>query len=227
MLFRPIRWLMLAGALFLGIGAAQAEPFSIARIHYDGGGDWYGDPTSLINLQAFVRDNIGLPTTKKEVNVRLTDDDLFSHPYLYMTGHGNFHLSDREAGRLREYLLSGGFLHCDDNYGLDKSFRRELKKVFPDKELVELPFTHPIYHTVYDFPKGLPKIHYHDGLPAQGLAIIENGRVVVFYTYQCDLGDGWEDLDVHHVPPAKHEAALKMGANIIMYALSGQPKVLP
>lgn len=213
--------------LFFLAFSAHAEPFAVARVHYEGGGDWYGDPTSLINLQDYLSRTIGMETAEKEVNVKLTDDDLFSHPYLYMTGHGNVKFTGEEASRLRDYLLGGGFMHVDDNYGLDESFRRELKKVFPEKDLVELPFSHPIYHTVFSFPNGLPKIHEHDGEPAQGYAIVHNGRVVLFYTYQCDLGDGWEDLDVHNVSPEKHEAALQMGVNIISYALSGKPEVLP
>jgi len=206
---------------------AIASPFTIARVQYDGGGDWYCDPSSLVNLLAFLRNEIGLPTAEKEAVVRLTDDELYRYPYLYLTGHGNISLSDTEASRLRNYLLGGGFLHVDDNYGLDESFQREIRKVFPDRDLVELPFDHPIYHTAFRFPQGLPKIHEHDGKPAQGFAILDKGRVVLFYSYQCDLGDGWEDLDVHDVPPDLHRAALRMGANLILYALSGQPVQLP
>lgn len=206
---------------------AFSAPFAITRIHYDGGGDWYCDPTSLVNLQQFIQKETGVPTAEKEEVVQLQDDNLFSHPFLYLSGHGNLHFSRDEASRLREYLLGGGFLHVDDNYGLDESFQRELRKVFPDRELVEIPFDHPIYHTVYDFPAGLPKIHEHDGKPAQGFGIIEKGRIVLFYSYQCDLGDGWEDLDVHQVPSELHQKALQMGTNIVMYALSGQPKELP
>lgn len=194
---------------------------------YDGGGDWYGDPTSLVNLQKFIRENTGVRTAKKEVVVTLQDDDLFSYPFIYMTGHGNVSFSRSDVKRLQEYLQSGGFLFCDDNYGLDESFRREMKKVFPDRDLVELPFSHPIYHTAFDFPDGLPKIHEHDGKPAQGLAYLLNDRVAVFYSYQCDLGDGWEDESVHHDPPEKRLAALKMGTNVVLYALSGRPIDLP
>ncbi|MCB2210879.1 DUF4159 domain-containing protein [bacterium] len=219
--------LMLVLAAVVCVVPAHAAPFSIARVHYDGGGDWYGDPSSLVNLQEYVQRTLGLDVTDKEVTVRLTDDDLFRHPYLYMTGHGNVRFSNEEVTRLREYLLGGGFMHVDDNYGLDDSFRRELKKVFPDRDLVEVPFDHPLYSTVFPFTNGLPKIHEHDGEPAQGFAIINDGRVVLFYSFQCDLGDGWEDLDVHNLTPAKHEAALKMGVNLIAYALSGQPEALP
>ena len=204
-----------------------SAPFAITRIHYSGGGDWYCDPSSLVNLQQFIEDETGIPTAEKEEVIQLLDEKLFSHPYLYLSGHGNLHFSRDEASRLREYLLGGGFLHVDDNYGLDESFQRELKKVFPDRELVEIPFDHPIYHTAFDFTKGLPKIHEHDGKPAQGFGIIEDGRIVLFYSYQCDLGDGWEDLEVHHVPPQLHRKALEMGTNIVMYAISGQPSKLP
>ncbi len=204
-----------------------AESFSIARVHYDGGGDWYCDPSSLVNLQGFVTESLGIETDEKEKSVRLLDEDLFRHPYLYLSGHGNIRLNNEEASNLRDYLLAGGFLHVDDNYGLDESFRRELRKVFPERELVELPFDHPIFHTIYAFPNGLPKIHEHDGDPAQGFAIIHEGRVVLFYSYQCDLGDGWEDPDVHNVPADKRRAALRMGTNLIAYSLSGQPAQLP
>lgn len=222
--------LLLAGlfcALVLGTNPAYAKPFAIARVQYGGGGDWYSDPSSLVNLQRFVEETLGIPTARREATVRLTDENLFRYPYLYMTGHGNVSFTDEEEDRLRDYLLSGGFLHVDDNYGLDESFRRELKKVFPDEELVELPFNHPVYHTVFDFPNGLPKIHEHDGLPAQGFGILVDGRVVLFYSYQSDLGDGWEDPEVHNVPEEKRLAALRIGVNLIAYALSGMPRPLP
>ncbi len=224
------RLVPLAAVLLVSVGfrvAVAQEPFAVARVHYDGGGDWYSDPSSLVNLQRAASQALGIPMAARETTVRLTDPDLFRHPYLYMTGHGNIVFSDEEAARLRDYLLSGGFLHADDNYGMDKSFRREVHKVFPDRELVEIPFTNPIYHMVYDFPNGLPKIHYHDGLPAQGFGIVVDGRVVLFYSYQCDLGDGWEDPEVHHDPEAKRQAALHMGVNLIAYALSGKPAPLP
>ncbi len=214
-------WILSAAVPVLG------GKFAIARVKYNGGGDWYSDPTSLVNLQRFLREETGLDTEEREDVVTILDDDLFSHPYLYLTGHGNIFFSQEEAERLHDYLLGGGFLHCDDNYGLNQFFRREMKKVFPDRELVEIPFTHPIYHIAYDFPNGLPKIHEHDNLPPQGLAIVVDGRIVVFFTYECDLGDGWEDPEVHNDPPEKRLAALKMGANIVLFALSGQPINLP
>ncbi len=156
----------------------------------------------------------------EEERVKATDKDFFSHPYLYMTGHGNVRFTDEELDNLRQLLLNGGFLHADDCYGMDKSFRREMKRLFPDKELVELPHNYPLFSAYYKFPDGCPKIHEHDGLPAQVFGIFDGDRLMVAYTYQTDLGDGWEDQEVHHDPPELHEAALKMGVNIIYYALS-------
>ena len=194
--------------------------FTIARLKYGGGGDWYTDPSSLPNLLKFVKENTPVNASLDEYRVSVMDRELFSYPYLYMTGHGNIRFSDEEVLRLRQYFMAGGFLHADDCYGMDKSFRREMRRIFPDNELVELPFSHPIYHCFFDFPNGLPKIHEHNGKPAQGLGIFYHNRLVVFYSYETDLGDGWEDEEVHHDPPEKHEAALKMGANIIIYALN-------
>jgi len=221
--------LSLARTLFLGFvvlnlssiagGADQYGKFTLARLKYGGGGDWYSNPSSLPNLLNFVAEAAPLDVYREEVRVSIMDKQFFSYPYLYMNGHGNIRFTDDEVLRLRKYLQSGGFLHADDNYGMDLSFRREMKRVFPNNELVELPFNHPIYHCYYDFPNGLPKIHEHDGKPAQGLGIFYQGCLVVFYTYQCDLGDGWEDPEVHHDPPEKHLAALKMGTNIIIYSL--------
>lgn len=216
--------LILAGCveLFTSTGVAQNQPydFSIARLHYDGGGDWYSDPSSLPNLIAFIRENTDINVRLEEVRLKPQDPQLFLHPYLYMTGHGNIRFSPQDVQQLRRYLTTGGFLHADDNYGMDESFRREMKKVFPNKEFVELPFDHPIYHIQYDFPNGLPKIHEHDGKPPEGLGLFHDGRLVVFYTYETDLGDGWEDPDVHNDPEAMHQAALQMGTNIILFALT-------
>ena len=194
--------------------------FTIARVKYSGGGDWYSDPSSLPNLLREIRERTSIRTPLKEDVVEISDPDLFKYPYLYLTGHGNIHFSDKELKILRSYFAAGGFLHADDNYGMDSSFRREIKKVFPDSPLVELPLDHPIYHSFYDFPDGLPKIHEHDGKPAQGFGIFYEGRLVVFYTYQCDLGDGWEDPEVHNDPPEKREAAFRMGINIVVYSLT-------
>jgi hypothetical protein len=152
--------------------------------------------------------------------VEVGSNEIYNYPYIYLNGHGRVFFSEEEAKNLRQYLLAGGFLHCDDNYGMDRFIRAELKKVFPEEDLVELPFNHPIYHSHFNFPAGLPKIHEHDNLPAQGFGIIKNGRLLVFYTYQCDLGDGWEDAEVHNDPPEKRLAALKMGTNIVVYAFT-------
>jgi hypothetical protein len=152
--------------------------------------------------------------------VRITDPELFSYPVIYMTGHGNVRLSDEEVARLRQYLGAGGFLHADDNYGMDESFRREMRRVFPNNNLVELPFDHPIYRAWFTFPLGLPKIHEHEGKPAQGLGIFLEGRLAVFYSYESDLGDGWEDQHVHSDPETKRLEALRMGTNIVVYAVT-------
>ena len=195
-------------------------PFTVAQLKYGGGGDWYANPTSLPNLIEFVKNNTGIPAINLGKYVEPNDEDLFNYPYIYMTGHGNIRFTEKERERLKEYLLNGGFLHADDNYGMDASFRREMKEMFPDKELVELPFDNAIYHSFYNFSNGLPKIHEHDGKPAQGFGIYHDGRLIVFYTFECDLGDGWEDPSVHNDPADKREAALKMGANIIIYAMT-------
>jgi hypothetical protein len=203
-------------------GPRPANPpalMTVGRLHYDGGGDWYANPSSLPNLLQAIRTRTTLRVATQEQVVTLSDDDLWTVPYLHMTGHGNVRFSDRDLATLRRWLLQGGFLHASDNYGMDASIRRELKRLFPDHDLVEVPHDHPIYHLVYDFPKGLPKIHEHDGKPAQGFGIFLNGRLAVFYDYQCDLGDGWEDFEVHHDPPEKHEAALRMGVNLFAYAV--------
>ena len=203
------------------VAAQRADaPLTIARVHYDGGGDWYANPSSLPNLIAAITERTGLPVDPRPAEVRLDDPSLWSHPYLYITGHGNIRLSDDEVARLREYLTSGGFLHVDDNYGLDESFRREIARVFPDRELVELPPSHPVYRAYYEFPDGLPKIHEHDGKPAQGFGIFHEGRLVLFYSYETDLGDGWEDPDVHDDPEEARENALRMGVNLFVFALT-------
>jgi len=202
--------------------AAQARTtalLTVGRLHYDGGGDWYANPSSLPNLLTAVRERTGLPTTREEKTVALGDDELWNVPYIYMTGHGNVHFSDQDVVVLRRYLQQGGFLHADDNYGMDASIRKELARIFPDLPLTEVPLDHPIYHLVYDFPKGIPKIHEHDGKPAQGFGIFLDGRLVIYYSYQSDLGDGWEDPQVHKDPPEKHEAALRMGVNLFAYAV--------
>lgn len=220
--------LAIALAFTPAVRPAAAPPedglrMTIARLQYDGGGDWYANPSSLPNLLEAIATRTSLHVERTEARVTLMDDRLWDYPFIHVTGHGNIHFSDAEVARLREYLERGGFIHFSDNYGMDASFRREIKRVFPDRPLVDVPLSHPIYHAVYDFPKGLPKIHEHDGKPAEGLGIFLGDRLAVFYDYQCDLGDGWEDLDVHHDPPEKHEAALRMGVNLFVYAVTSRP----
>lgn len=208
-------WVMPAGTQEQAAGSL----FTIGRLKYDGGGDWYSDPTSLPNLLKFLQQETGIPAAAREAVVEPSDQAIFNYPYLYMTGHGRITFSEEDAANLRRHLTSGGFLHVDDNYGLNEHFRREIKKVFPDRELQEVPFSHPIYHCHFDFPNGPPKIHEHDGKPPQGFGIFDHGRLVVYYTYESDLGDGWEDPDVHGDPEEVRLQALKMGVNIIVYAL--------
>ena len=224
MSWRLDRWsLLLIGGLVLPSGPlvsqGAAPLMTVGRLHYDGGGDWYANPSSLPNLLEAIRTRTPIRVAREEKVVTLAGDDLWNTPYIYMTGHGNVHWSDADVRTLRRYLEQGGFLHVDDNYGMDASIRGELARLFPGKPLVEVPLDHPIYHLVYDFPRGIPKIHEHDGNPAQGFGIFLDGRLVVYYSYQSDLGDGWEDPDVHHDPPEKHEAALRMGVNLYAYAV--------
>jgi len=194
--------------------------FTIGRLKYAGGGDWYSDPSSLPNLLEAINERTTIRAAPREENVEITDPKLFQYPYLYMTGHGKVRFSDEDVKILRNYFAGGGFLHADDNYGMDSTFRREIEKVFPDSPLIELPFDHDIYHSFYEFPNGLPKIHEHDAKPPKGFGMFYDNRLVVFYTYECDLGDGWEDPDVHNDPPEKREDAIKMGINIIVYSLT-------
>jgi len=197
------------------------EGFRVARLQYGGGSDWYSNPSSLPNLMRALAERTTVPVRNfEEKRVTLLDERLFDYPFLYMNGHGTVRFTPDEAHRLRSYLLTGGFLFADDNYGMDKTFRREIQKVFPDKKLVDVPHNHPIYHCFYDLPKGPPKVHEHDGLPAQGLGIFHDGRLVVFYTYQTDIGDGIEDAHVHNDPPEIREQAMKMAINVAIYALT-------
>lgn len=202
------------------LGAAPPAELTIAQLQYGGGGDWYANPSGLPNLLREIRARTGLRVAERPLQLKLTDPNLWTQPYIYLTGHGNIRLTDEEVQILRKYLTSGGFLHADDNYGLDESFRRELKRVFPDKELVELPASHPIYHVMYEFPSGLPKIHLHDGKRSQGFGIIHEGRVVVFYSYESDLGNGWEDASRYNNSPEARENAFRMGVNLFLYAMS-------
>ena len=197
-----------------------SQTLKIAKLKYNGGGDWSANKTALPNLISFCNLELGTTLAPEEDIVEVGNKNLYLYPYGYMTGHGNVVLSDAEATNLRNYLIGGGFLHIDDNYGLDKYIRLELKKVFPELELKEVPYDHPIYHQKFNFPKGLPKIHEHDGKPAQGFGLIYEGRLVVFYSYECVLGNGWEDRRIHSTPAEKHEQALQMGANIIAYCFT-------
>jgi hypothetical protein len=222
--FRRLCGPFAAAILLLPASPARVAPrLTIARLQYDGGGDWYANPSSLPNLLAAIRQRTALPVEDTEARVTLMDDRLWDYPFLHMTGHGNVRFSDEEVVRLREYLERGGFLHADDNYGLDDSFRREIRRVFPDRELADVPLSHPIYHIVYDFPKGIPKIHEHDGKPARGFGIFLGDRLAVYYSYSSDLGNGWEDTATYHDPPALHEAARRMGVNLFTYAVTSRP----
>jgi hypothetical protein len=192
----------------------------IALLKYNGGGDWYANPTSLPNLIKFCNKNIGTDLDKDYAVVEAGSPELFNYPFVHLTGHGNVIFSAQEADNLRNYLAGGGFLHIDDNYGLDQFIRPQMKKVFPELDFVELPFSHPVYHQKYDFPNGLPKIHEHDNKPPQGFGLIYEGRLVCFYSYESDLGDGWEDQEVHGDSYETRLKALKMGANLVQYAFT-------
>ena len=196
---------------------ANAQTTQIALLKYGGGGDWYANPTSLTNLIKFCNTELGTNLNPQYATVDVGSSDIFNYPFLHLTGHGNIVFSPAETQNLRNYLIAGGFLHIDDNYGLKPFAVAQMKKVFPELEFVELPFSHPIYHQKYNFPNGLPKIHEHDNLPPKGYGLIYNGRLVCFFTYECDLGDGWEDQDVHGDSQATRTKALQMGANIISY----------
>ncbi|NOT34373.1 MAG: DUF4159 domain-containing protein [Candidatus Eisenbacteria bacterium] len=208
--------------------SAEAQPappgarsFSIARLKYGGGGDWYENRTSLVNLIRGLRTRTTIPVVgDREAVVEPGDAALFQYPFVFASGHGNIKFTPAEVENLRRYLVSGGFLWVDDDFGIDVSIRREMKRVFPDAAFVELPFTHGIFHGLYDFTSGLPKIHEHSGGPARGFGIVHDGRLVVFYSYDCDLGDGLEDEEVHHDPVEKRDAALRMSMNLVHYALT-------
>jgi hypothetical protein len=203
----------------LPVTSAPAGAVRLARLHYGGGGDWYANPTSLPNLARAMQDRLDVDVVLEDARVAPMDDELFDYPLAHMTGHGVVRFTRDEAERLRWWLTHGGFLFADDNYGMDESFRREIRKVLPEAELVELPFDHPIYHTVYHFPKGLPKIHEHHGGPPHGYGIFHEGRLVVFYSYNTDIGDGLEDAEVHGDPDEVREEALKMALNVVTYAM--------
>ena len=214
--------IVLATACFIGFTPVDVAPettaLKLALLKYNGGGDWYANPTALTNLADFCNDELSIGFDSDYATVEVGSADLFNYPFIHMTGHGNVVFSDREAENLRNYLLAGGFLHIDDNYGMDPFVRVAMKKVFPELEFIELPFEHPIYHQKYKFPSGLPKIHKHDEKAPQGFGLVWEGRLVTFYSYESDLGDGWEDFDVHKDPAEIRQMALQMGANIISYA---------
>jgi hypothetical protein len=219
------RFILFLSLLCVPISSMQAPnpngALVIARVNYRGGGDWYNDPSILPNLCRFIKTNTRVDVEESENHIRLDDPDLFAYPVIFITGHGNISFSDIEAQCLRQYLLGGGFLYADDDYGMDASFRREMRKVFPDRHLIELPFSHGLYRSVFRFDHGLPKIHEHDNKPPQGFAFLnDEGRVMVFYSYESNISDGWADPDIHQDPAEKREDALRMGANIIIWALT-------
>ncbi|MBI3037867.1 DUF4159 domain-containing protein, partial [bacterium] len=199
---------------------AGLETILIPRIQYGGGGDWYTDPTSMPNLLRALNSRLGMSTMPDNVAIKVSDQELFNYPMVYLTGHGNVKFDESEINRLRVYLDNGGFLWVDDCYGLDRSIRREFKKLYPESELAVLPPEHPIYHMVYDFPKGLPKIHEHDNKPPEGLGIFNKGRMVILYTHETDIGCGIEDEGVHPDPPEIRESAMKMAINVVVYVMT-------
>lgn len=215
-----MRRLILFLFVIISVVAQGQVRLKLAKLKYDGGGDWYANKTALPNLARFCNQQLNTNFDEDDEVVDISSPELFLYPYIYMTGHGNVVFSPSQAENLRTYLEAGGFLHIDDNYGLDQFIRLEMKKVFPELEFIELPFDHPIYHQKFDFDNGVPKIHEHDGRPAQGFGIIYQGRLVCYYSYESDLGNGWEDQSIHNDPESKRLEALKMGANIISYAFT-------
>ena len=212
-------FLILWCCLWSETGLYAQSGFTIARLKYRGGGDWYNDPSAIPNLLEFMRKETNVNTLKEEIKLDIMSEALFSNPVLFMTGHGKIVFSDEEVERLRLYLTSGGFLYADDDYGMDKYFRDVMKKVFPKNDLIEVPFSHPIYHSHFDFPNGLPKIHEHDGGPPEGYGIFYDGRLVVYYTYNTNISDGWPAAEIHGNSEETRLTALKMGTNIYIYAL--------
>lgn len=206
--------------LFIFVTFISAQEFQIARLKYNGGGDWYNDPSAEVNLLKFIQRNTNIKVKPEYKFVDVSTDEIFAYPFLFITGHGNIVFSETDVARLRKYLLNGGFLYVDDDYGLDKSFRREIKKVFPDCELVELPFNYGLYNCFYDFPNGVPKTHEHDKKTPQGFGIFINKRLVVYYTYESNPSDGWVDAEVYNDPEEKRLEALRFGTNIVVWALS-------
>lgn len=215
-----MKYSILLALIILSSSFQTDYSIKIAKLKYDGGGDWYVNRTALPNLANFCNQNLKTSINPQDEIVEAGSSEIFNYPYIYMTGHGNVLFSPKDASNLRKYLMAGGFLHIDDNYGLDKYVRPEMKKVFPELDFVELPFNHPIYNQRYKFPNGLPKIHEHDGKPAQGFGLIYKGRLVCYYDYECDLGNGWEDAGIYDDSQEKRSQALQMGANILQYCFS-------
>ena len=201
----------------IGFFPLENAPNKLALLKYNGGGDWYANPTSLTNLTRFCNEQLGTDLDPDYATVESGSVELFNYPFVHMTGHGNVVFSDAEAENMRNYLIGGGFLHIDDNYGIDPFVRPAMKKVFPELQFIELPYNHPVYHQKFEFKNGLPKIHKHDDKPSQGFGLFWEGRLVCFYSYECDLGDGWEDPSVHNDPEEKRQQALKMGANLVQF----------
>ena len=214
-----IKAIVVSGFILLA-SAAFSQDLKIAKLKYDGGGDWYANKTALPNLIRFCNATLKTTIAPEEDVVEVGSPEIFLYPFVYMTGHGNVVLSDQDANNLRSYLVGGGFLHIDDNYGLDQFIRLEMKKVFPTLEFIEVPFDHPVYHQKFNFKDGLPKIHEHDGKPAQGLGLFYEGRLVCFYSYETDLGNGWEDQRIYNDPEPLRQLALQMGANLIQLAFT-------
>ncbi|PRY44276.1 uncharacterized protein DUF4159 [Spirosoma oryzae] len=215
---KRILFTLLGLTAVLQLSYGQQYAYKIAKLKYNGGGDWYANKTSLPNLIKFANANLRMNIFPEEDIVEPGSPDLFSYPFVHMTGHGNVTFSDADVQNMRRYLMSGGFLHVDDNYGMDKFIRREMKKVFPELNFVELPFNHPVYQQRFKFATGLPKVHEHDGKSPQGFGLIYQGRLVCFYSYECDLGNGWEDQSVYNDPEPIRQQALRMGANLLQYA---------
>jgi hypothetical protein len=218
---KRIHFLLAFFTLLLTADLVTAQSsFKVAKLKYGGGGDWYANKTALPNLIKFCNAQMKMNIYPEEDVVEVGSSDIFQYPFVHMTGHGNVVFTENEAKNLRNYLISGGFLHVDDNYGLDKFIRREMKKVFPELSFIELPFDHPVYHQKYNFPNGLPKVHLHDEKPPQGFGLIYQGRLLCFYSFESDLGNGWEDQSVYNDPEEKRQQALRMGANLLGYALT-------
>lgn len=222
-----IKYFIISAVLLLNtveIFSQSTGAFAIARLKFGGGADWYNDPSAEVNLLNFIKQNTNIKVDARYQFVDISSDEIFSYPFLLMTGHGNAFFSDDEARRLRTYLENGGFLYIDDDYGLDKAVRREMKKVFPESDFIELPFSHPIYNIIYRFENGVPKTHKHDDKPPQGFGIFIGDRLAVYYTYESNPSDGWADAEVHNNPPEVREEALKFGTNIVVFALSQTSK---